>query len=345
MYKKFTIWQLTTIQNNVIPHIYQVILKESGWNEKDFIWVNAFFSKVAFSEGNDVLYFDKNGRDPMLRLQLVDNTIHITDEIDNIQIQVPMDNKSELNSLVNRFIAKKWKQIWQKTIEQLLMDYFVEWNFYSILWKPYLVYDIETALISWEVSEQNYPEYYLWFSLEEIQPWKMQYSCIMKEDLKDFVQKMINFDWYIIWFNQLYFDNPVSVYNAWLSKEEVKIIDEKSLDLYVFFQQLTGRRMWLNKISDSLIWVTKTLDSWADVENLWKEWKSSNDNKILKKIQEYCKNDVRMTALVMLYLLQFKKVDLDNKEFTFDISQFIELSRPIDKKATTSVTAQKTSLF
>ncbi len=345
MYKKFTIWQLTTIQNNVIPHIYQVILKESGGNEKDFIWVNAFFNKVAFNEWTDILYFDRNWRDPLLRLQLVDKTIHITDEVDNIQIQVPMDNKSELNSLVNRFIAKKWKQIWQKTIEQLLMDYFVEWNFYSILWKPYLVYDIETALISWEVSDQNFPEYYLWFSMEEVEPWKMQYSCIMKEDLKDFVQKMINFDWYIIGFNQLYFDNPVSVYNAWLSKEEVKIIDEKSLDLYVFFQQLTGRRMGLNKISDALIWVTKTLDSWADVESLWKEWEASNDNKILKKIQEYCKNDVRMTALVMLYLLQFKKVDLDNKEFIFDIPQFIELSRPMEKKITSSATAQSTSLF
>ena len=90
--------------------------------------------------------------------------------------------------------------------------------------------------------------------------------------------------------------------------------------------------MWLNKVSDSLVWVSKTLDSWADVESLWKEWKETDDKKILKKIQEYCKNDVRMTALVLMYLLHFKKVDLDDAEYTFDIDKFLELSRPMEKK-------------
>ena len=218
------------------------------------------------------------------------------------------------------------------------------WKFYDILWKPYLVYDIETALISWEVSSQNFPEYYLWFSMEELEPGKMTYSCIMKEDLLRFVQKMLDFDGYIIWFNQIYFDNPVSVYNAWLTDKEVEILNKKSLDLYVFFQQLTWRRMWLNKISDSLVWVKKTLDSWADVESLWKERNNTADNKILKKIQEYCKNDVRMTALVLLYLLHFKKVDMDNEDYTFDIQKVIELSQPIEKKSAINNT-KNNSLF
>ena len=242
------------------------------------------------------------------------------------------------------YISKKQRQVWQKTIEQILMDAFVEWKFYDILWKPYIVYDIETALISWEVSESNFPDYYLWYSMEELEPWKMKYTCIMMEDLWDFVQKILDFDWYIIGYNQIYFDNPVSVYNVWLTKNEVEILNQKSLDLYVFFQQLTWKRMWLNKVSDSLVWLKKTLDSWADVESLWKEWKSSNDNKILKKIQEYCKNDVRMTALVLLYLLHFKKVDIDNEDYTFDIPEFITLSQPTEKKSTSNNT-KNTSLF
>ena len=244
-----------------------------------------------------------------------------------------------------RYISKKQRQIWQRTIEQILMDAFVEWKFYDILWKPYLVYDIETALISWEVSETNFPEYYLWFSLEESEPWKMTYSCIMMEDLPAFVQKMLDFDWYIIGYNQIYFDNPVSAYNAWLWKEEVEILNEKSLDLYVFFTQLTWKRMWLNKVSDSLDWVKKTLDSWADVESLWKQRKSSWDNKILKRIQEYCKNDVRMTALVLLYLLHFQKVDMDNEDYTFDTQKFIELSKPADKKWSENKNIKNSSLF
>ena len=335
MYKKFTIEELSTIQNNVIPHLYTIIQREK------YQWVNDFF-KFAFKEWNDLLYFDR--WNPFMKIQLDNNQIFITDEIDNIQIEIPSDEKGELNRLMIRYISKKQKQIWQKTIEQLLMEVFVTWTFYNILWKPYIVYDIETALISWEVSENNFPEYYLWFSLEEVSPWKMQYSCIMKEDLKWFVQKMLDFDWYIIWFNQIYFDNPVSAYNAWFTKEDIKILDEKSLDLYVFFQQLTWKRMWLNKISDALIWVTKTLDSWADVEHLWKEWLSTADNKILKTIQEYCKNDVRMTTLVLLYLLHFKKVDLDNEWFTFDIEKFKELSHPLKKKNTIA-DIQSNSLF
>ena len=248
MYKKFTIEELSTIQNNLIPHLHTVIQRERCQ------WVNDFF-KIAFREWNEVMYFDR--WNPLITIQLIDNQIYIADEIDNIQIQVPMNDKSSLNHLMIHYISKKQRQIWQRTIEQILMDTFVEWKFYDILWKPYLVYDIETALISWEVSSQNFPEYYLWFSMEELEPGKMTYSCIMKEDLLRFVQKMLDFDGYIIWFNQIYFDNPVSVYNAWLTDKEVEILNKKSLDLYVFFQQLTWRRMWLNKISDSLVWVKK----------------------------------------------------------------------------------------
>ena len=327
--------ELTTIQNNLIPHLYTVIQREKCQ------WVNDFF-KVAFRNWHEVMYFDRGN--PLLNIQLVGKDIYITDEVDSIQIQIPADDKSSLNRIMIRYISKKQRQVWQRTIEQILMDTFVEWKFYSILWKPYIVYDIETALISWEVNEKNFPEYYLWFSMEEVEAGKMEYSCIMMEDLKEFVQKLINFDWYIIWYNQIYFDNPVSVYNAWLTNDEVKILNEKSLDLYVFFQQLTGRRMWLNKVSDSLVWVSKTLDSWADVESLWKERKEKDDKKILKKIQEYCKNDVRMTALVLMYLLHFQKVDLEDWEYTFDIDRFLELSRPMEKK--TDVTnAVNWSLF
>jgi len=335
MYKKFTMDELTTIQNNLIPHLYTVIQREKCQ------WVNDFF-KVVFRNWHEVMYFDRGN--PLLNIQLVGKDIYITDEVDSIQIQIPADDKSSLNRIMIRYISKKQRQVWQRTIEQILMDTFVEWKFYSILWKPYIVYDIETALISWEVNEKNFPEYYLWFSMEEVEAGKMEYSCIMMEDLKEFVQKLINFDWYIIWYNQIYFDNPVSVYNAWLTNDEVKILNEKSLDLYVFFQQLTGRRMWLNKVSDSLVWVSKTLDSWADVESLWKERKEKDDKKILKKIQEYCKNDVRMTALVLMYLLHFQKVDLEDWEYTFDIDRFLELSRPMEKK--TDVTnAVNWSLF
>ena len=337
MYKKFSIKELTSIKNNLIPHLYSIIQREK------FTWVNDFFKIKAFHEWDEVLYFEKGS--PLMKIELINDNIHITDEIDNIQIEVPFNNKSELDKLVKSYISKNKKQSWLKTVEQILMDSFIEGNFYSILWKPYLVYDIETSLISWEISEKNFPEFYIWYSMEEISSWKMQYECIMKDQLWDFVNRMLNFDGYIIGFNQIYFDNPVCIYNTWLTNSELEKLNEKSLDLYVFFHQLTNKRMWLNKISDSLIWVKKTLDSWADVESLRKEWNQSWDKKILKTIQEYCKNDVRMTALVLLYLLHFKKVDLDNESFLFDIDKLIEISKPIQKKQNNQNSFKKTSLF
>ena len=35
-----------------------------------------------------------------------------------------------------------------------------------------------------------------------------------------------------------------------------------------------------------------------------------------------------MTVLVLLYLLHFKKVAIDDKELTFSIDDFIKLARP-----------------
>ena len=51
-----------------------------------------------------------------------------------------------------------------------------------------------------------------------------------------------------------------------------------------------------------------------------------------------------MTALVLMYLLHFKKVDIDNEEYTFDTDKFIELSRPMEKKTDVS-NAVNWSLF
>ena len=52
-----------------------------------------------------------------------------------------------------------------------------------------------------------------------------------------------------------------------------------------------------------------------------------------------------MTALVLLYLLHFQKVDMDNEDYTFDTQKFIELSKPSEKKISDNVNIQNNSLF
>ena len=91
--------------------------------------------------------------------------------------------------------------------------------------------------------------------------------------------------------------------------------------------------MGLNKLSEALVGVSKTLDSGAEVETLWKEWIATGEQKVLRTIQEYCKNDVRMTALVLFYLLHFQKLYIDGKEYKYDIPKFIACASLVDKKS------------
>ncbi|MDR2540322.1 MAG: hypothetical protein LBD11_00665 [Candidatus Peribacteria bacterium] len=76
---------------------------------------------------------------------------------------------------------------------------------------------------------------------------------------------MLNFDGYIVGFNQIYFDNPVSVYNANLDEvattEAIKKLNEKSIDLYMFVRTLTGRRnLGLNRLATDLVGESKNLE-------------------------------------------------------------------------------------
>ncbi|MDR0860918.1 MAG: hypothetical protein LBO09_08350 [Candidatus Peribacteria bacterium] len=76
---------------------------------------------------------------------------------------------------------------------------------------------------------------------------------------------MLNFDGYIVGFNQIYFDNPVSVYNvnmdAVATAEAIKTLNEKSIDLYLFVRTLTGRRnLGLNRLATDLVGESKNLE-------------------------------------------------------------------------------------
>lgn len=53
----------------------------------------------------------------------------------------------------------------------------------------------------------------------------------------------------------------VSVYNVEGSEDDIKKLDEKTIDLFLFVQALTGKRLGLNKIAEALVNVSKTLTS------------------------------------------------------------------------------------
>lgn len=201
------------------------------------------------------------------------------------------------------------------------MDEFQTGNYSTILGKPYLVYDIETTV----VDDLKSAKFLLAYAMYP-DGTKMEYRPVMQSDLKAFVDEMLAFDGYIVGFNQIWFDNPVSVRNAGYGQDEIDILNQKSIDLYVFFQNLTKKRIGLNKLSEALIGIQKTLSSGAEGEVLWNKYIETKEEKYLEEFKKYCKNDVRMTALVMFYFLHFKKIFHDGEGFSYTIEDFVAKS-------------------
>lgn len=75
-----------------------------------------------------------------------------------------------------------------------------------------------------------------------------------------------------------------------------------------------------------MVGVQKTLSSGAEGEVLWKQYQETGDKNYLEEFKKYCKNDVRMTALVMFYFLHYKKIFIDGEEFDFTLEEFVAKS-------------------
>lgn len=313
MYKRFSIEELKTVQNKFIPNLYSVIKKERCQ------WFNDLV-KVCFREWDSVYHFYR--WEPIFRITQKDDYYRLIDEREKIEIVIPPDEKGKIQSLIKTYITKKERQVGQKSIEQILLEEFKNGTFNTINEKPYIVYDIETT-VSADIHNCEFLLAY-YFDPEN------NYTYVAKEDIKDFVKKMVEFDGYIVSFNGIYFDNPVSVWNAKGTDEEIEIINNKTIDMYLFMQAMTGKRMWLNKIAEAFVGVTKTLESWAEWEVLWKKYQDTGEEKYLEEFKKYCKNDVKMTTLVLFYLLYAKKLFIDWVEKIYTIKEFVEKAQPKD---------------
>jgi hypothetical protein len=318
MYKKFTLDEIKNVRNDFIPHLYNIIKKEKCQ------WINDLV-KFIFKEWNEVYFFER--WDAAFKIAKRWKWLELTDEKERIQITIPLDDKSKLQWLIKTYIIKKERQLWQRTIEQILFDEFKTGQYNTINGKPYIVYDIETTVWAWNNLDSY--KFLLAYSMRPGNE-KMDYKYIDGLNLTEFWQKLLDFDWYIIGFNSFAFDNPITMKQWWFSKEEIKIIDKKSLDIFYFIRNITWKRIGLNKVSEAFIWITKTLESWTEWEVLRKKYQDTWDESFLNEFKKYCKNDVRMTAFVLLYLLHFKKIFIEWEEKTFEIEDFIRLAKPKD---------------
>lgn len=315
MYKRFTLNELKTVQNTFLSNFYSILKKEHCMMPTDL------FKKI-FKEGDEIYYMYRG--DFTFRFQNMPNEVVLMDEKEKIQVILDEEGKRDFQNLVKNFILKKEKITGQKSIEQILLDEFHTGQYSTIWGKNYMVYDIET-----DTNIQNLKEtkFLLAYAMHPTAGNKMTYEYIDQKGLKKFVQKMLDFDGYIVGFNSIAFDNMVSVYNVGGSDEDIKKLNDKSIDLFLFVWAMTGKRLWLNKIAEALVNVSKTLTSWTEGEILYKKYIEENDVDALEEFKKYCKNDVRMTMLVFLYLMHFKKLFIEWEEITFTLEELENKSR------------------
>ncbi len=316
MYKKFSLEEIKSVKNNFIPHLYSIIKKEKCQ------WINDLLSHI-FKEWNSVYFFER--WDPFFRISQSKDILEFTDEQERIQLFLNFDEKSKLQNILKTYIGKKERQSWQKSIEQILFDEFKTWVYNTINDKPYIVYDIETTTWLWN-NLKSY-KFLLAYSMTPGDQ-KMSYYYTDINGLNNLAQTLIEFDGYIIWFNNFSFDNPISIEQWWFWPKELDIINKKSLDIFQFIRNISWKRVSLNKLGETLIGIQKTLESGTQWEVLRKKYQETKDVSFLEELKKYCKNDVRMTAFILLYLLHFKKIFIEWEEINFELKDFIKLAKP-----------------
>lgn len=321
MHKVLTLKQLLELNNKMLFNLNKL------YTSRKYTYFKAFIKDI-FKESDSVYFF--NWSHPTFRIiKEEDWNIKIFDEIEKIELSLNQDDINQVHNLLKNEKKLKTQIKSNKSILDTLFDSFSNWEFHTILDKPYIVYDIETT---WNLSNLETVKFVMWYSfLSSDDEKKNWYKYISTNNLTKFVDFLINFDGYIVWYNNIYFDNPVVCYNLGYSQEKIDILNSKSLDLFLFIRNLTWKRIGLNKVSTSLVSLKKTLSSWLEWEELLKEYLKTGDEWLLSKVKRYCKNDVKMTLGVLLYFMKNKNINLDENSFEFEIDDLVRLWSQVRK--------------
>ncbi len=335
MYKRFPLQDIQSIKNDVIPRMTRILQNEKYQSIKDYY-------KHGFKEWNTVCYL--NRWEPTMRMIKAAPGLHIVDEVEKIELLLDEEQIGNLQSLVKKYMIKPTSIKSTMTIEKILMEECKKWTFNTILDKPYIVYDIETDGDIFDVTQQKF---IIAYSAEPGKENKMTYELIEKEWLQKFVQKLLDFDGYIVWFNNIWFDNPVIIHNVWWSQADIDNLNSKSIDIFHFVHHMAGKKISLNKMASALVGVEKTLSSWLEWVQLYKDYIKTGDEEKYTTFKLYCKNDVKMTILLLLYLLYYKRIALEGEEQQFDIQTLVanSCSQSVINNPITPDTQSNASIF
>lgn len=326
MYKRYSREQLQNYGWGFLSNLKRILIQENSINIKDFL-------KQQFSLWTQTQYRD--GTEPLFRFIAHPHTTDwslsytLIDEKEKIELLV---DTATLWYLHNALKSSKKPIQWESLLSKLFDEY-QQWKHRTINGKPYVVYDIETLYAVGDLKNLAFQLWYTLTSSEQQENFEQHYKYIEASAIKKYVDYLLAFDGYIIWFNTIGFDNIVIAYNAWYGEDVIAQLEAKSIDIFYYLRNLTGKRMGLNKIATALIGLQKTLAGWwSEWSELLKDRVNNGNEQALKKVKEYCKGDVKMTLWILLYLYVFGEFFIDWEQYTFDESSFITMGR--DTKST-----------
>lgn len=243
-----------------------------------------------------------------------DDSFIFTDEVEKIELPAWPEELQQMHNLLkwDKKIQKLMKD--NQSIKATLETELENGERRTFMDKPYIVYDLETI---WSTNDLKSHEISVGYMFDSTSG---SYKLIDKNNAQKVVNHMLDFDWWIVGFYNLWFDNPVILYNTEFTQEKLDALNKKTIDVFFFVQKMLWRRIGLNKLAEALVWAKKSLESWVEWAKLYKDYLLTWDKKLLEQVKKYCKNDVTMTLLIFLYLLKYKKLydEWNEVEFTDD---------------------------
>lgn len=314
MYKTLSFEEIQELKTWFFSNLKKIYEKEG------FIYFKQFIKKINEDIVDEILYFE--AWEVYFRIILLEDNLEIIDEKSAIRLKLDKKNIVEIHNFLKKKVDNKWK----KNIANTLIERFESQDMSSYLWKHFLVYDIETI---WNIQDLKNMKFMIAYVIDskDFEIWQApKYKYVWRNSLDKFVDYLYNYDGYIVGYNSVAFDNPVTVYNSSFKNQDeiIKEIDKKSLDLFHVYSKIFWKRIWLNAVATDIVWISKTLSSWAEGANLLKEYEETKDQKTLTKVKNYCKNDVKMTLTILLYLLFNWNISYQWKDISIDIDYILK---------------------
>ena len=318
MYKRLSLAQLTDLNTKFVAHLKQILKSDKCTTFHERL-------KVGWNSGYKVTFWD--GSDPLMRIEkLPDQGLLIVDEKEKIEVLLTADQIPKLNTMTKSDTSLS-KGGNTSILERVLSDY-MDQQRRTIAWKPYLVYDIETLMI--QSKDLIGLDFELWYSIcsrDHETTMDKNFKYIATDNLKKFVDFLLEFDGWIIGFNNLAFDNIVIGLNEHLTSEQIQSLHNKTLDIFMYIWNLTNKRISLNKVAVGLIGLSKTLEGWGVAgDPLLRDYKTTGNLQALKQVKDYCKGDVKMTLGVLLYMMKYQTFFIEGVEYNWSESDFVTLA-------------------